>query len=43
MWDKKMVKEGYTESAWVSLAVKSIRIGWPAGLEKAASMLPYHV
>jgi len=40
MWDKKMVKEGYTESAWVSLAVKSIRIGWPAGLEKAASMLP---
>ncbi len=27
--------DGFTENAWVSLAVKSLRMGWPTGLEEA--------
>jgi hypothetical protein len=30
---------GYTESAWKSVAVKSLRIGWPAGLRYASGRL----
>ncbi len=29
----------YSRSAWVSLAVKSLRLGWPAGLRQAAPHL----
>ncbi len=31
--------DGLSESLWKSLAVKSLRLGWPAGLEAAASKL----
>ena len=31
--------EGFSESLWVSLAVKAIRMGWPAGLEKCLQVL----
>src|SRR5215469_3835097 len=31
--------DGWSESLWVSLAVKAVRIGWPAGLEAAAARL----
>ena len=31
--------DGFSESLWVSLAVKSVRLGWPAGLEAAARRL----
>lgn len=31
---------GYSESLWKSLVVKSLRIGWPIGLEEAAKHLP---
>jgi hypothetical protein len=31
---------GYSESLWKSLVVKSLRIGWPIGLEEAANHLP---
>ena len=34
----KMV-DGFTESAWKSLAVKAIRLGWPEGLRQAAYRL----
>jgi hypothetical protein len=31
--------DGYSESLWKSLVVKSLRIGWPAGLRAAAERL----
>ena len=31
---------GYSESLWKSLVVKSLRIGWPIGLQEAANHLP---
>lgn len=31
--------DGFSESAWKSLAVKSLRMGWPAGLEEALDRL----
>lgn len=31
--------DGYSESAWKSLAVKSLRIGWPAGMQAAFDRL----
>ena len=31
--------EGFSKSAWKSLAVKSQRIGWVTGIERAASVL----
>lgn len=31
--------DGYSESLWKSLAVKAMRLGWPAGLEAAAERL----
>ncbi len=31
---------GYSESLWKSLVVKSLRIGWPIGIEEAAKYLP---
>ena len=34
----KMI-DGYSESLWKSVVVKSLRIGWPAGLEEAARRL----
>jgi len=34
----KMI-EGYSESLWKSVVVKSLRIGWPAGLEEASHRL----
>ena len=33
------LKDGFSESAWRSLAVKSIRLGWPAGLIEAEKRL----
>lgn len=36
---KDPFKEGWSQAAWKSLAVKSNRMGWPAGLAKAASVL----
>lgn len=33
-------RNGYSESAWKSLIVKSLRIGWVEGLEEAASVMP---
>ncbi|MFW6145451.1 MAG: hypothetical protein ACOC4Y_01500 [bacterium] len=33
------LKEGYTESVWKSLIIKSIRIGWPQGIEKGREIL----
>jgi hypothetical protein len=33
--------DGYSESIWKSLVVKSLRIGWPIGIEEAAKRLPY--
>lgn len=35
--------DGYSESLWKSLAVKSLRMGWPAGLQAAAIRLPKSV
>lgn len=32
-------QDGFSESAWKSLAVKSLRIGWPEGLNQAVSRL----
>lgn len=32
--------DGYSESIWRSLVVKSLRIGWPTGIEEAAKRLP---
>ena len=32
-------KDGFSESAWKSLVVKSIRIGWPQGLEAGLKRL----
>jgi hypothetical protein len=32
--------DGYSESIWKSLIVKSLRIGWPKGIEEAAKRLP---
>lgn len=32
--------DGYSESIWKSLVVKSLRIGWPTGLDEAAKRLP---
>jgi hypothetical protein len=32
-------RDGFSESAWKSLAVKSLRIGWPEGLNQAVSRL----
>ena len=32
--------DGYSESIWKSLVVKSLRIGWPTGIEEAAKHLP---
>lgn len=39
---KKSIKfrAGLSESAWKSLVVKSLRIGWVQGLERAAEVLP---
>lgn len=34
----KMI-DGYSESLWKSVVVKSLRIGWPAGLEEASRRL----
>jgi hypothetical protein len=34
-----IVDRGFSESAWKSLAVKSLRIGWPEGLNQAVSRL----
>lgn len=31
--------DGYSESLWKSVVVKSLRIGWPAGLEEASRRL----
>jgi hypothetical protein len=31
--------DGWSEGAWASLAVKSLRIGWPEGIRQAASRL----
>ena len=31
--------DGFSESLWVSLAVKAVRIGWPAGLVEAQKRL----
>jgi len=31
--------DGYSESAWISLAVKSVRLGWPEGIRQAALRL----
>ena len=31
--------DGYSESVWKSLVVKSLRIGWPTGIEEAAKRL----
>lgn len=31
--------DGWSESCWVSLAVKALRLGWPVGLEEAAKRL----
>jgi hypothetical protein len=31
--------DGWTESAWKSLAIKSLRIGWPEGLRQAEQRL----
>lgn len=38
---KKEVKliEGFSQSAWKSLAIKSIRIGWVEGLQKCSTVL----
>jgi len=33
-------RDGFSESAWKSLVVKSLRIGWVEGLEKASKVLP---
>ncbi|MGH2635748.1 MAG: hypothetical protein ACRDHU_06360 [Actinomycetota bacterium] len=33
--------EGFSRSLWVSLAVKSIRFGWPAGFAKAMDVLRF--
>jgi hypothetical protein len=33
------IKDGWSESAWKSVAVKSIRIGWPEGLLQAGRRL----
>jgi hypothetical protein len=32
-------RDGFSESAWKSLAVKSLRIGWPEGLSQAIARL----
>lgn len=32
-------RDGFSESAWKSLAVKSLRIGWPEGLRQALAQL----
>lgn len=32
-------RDGFSESAWKSLAVKSLRIGWPEGIKQAAARL----
>jgi hypothetical protein len=32
-------RDGFSESAWKSLTVKSLRIGWPEGLRQAAARL----
>ncbi|OFW47586.1 MAG: hypothetical protein A2163_00770 [Actinobacteria bacterium RBG_13_35_12] len=37
--DKNKVKNGYSESVWKSLAVKSLRIGWIEGLMEATRSL----
>ena len=31
--------DDWSESAWKSLVVKSLRMGWPIGLEQAAGRL----
>jgi len=31
--------DGFTESAWKSLVIKSLRIGWPKGIEEAETHL----
>lgn len=36
VWDKK---DGLSRSAWKSLVVKSLRMGWPEGIRQAASRL----
>ena len=33
-------RNGFSESAWKSLVVKSLRIGWVEGLDKASKILP---
>lgn len=33
------ILEGFSESAWKSLAVKSLRMGWPAGIAMARGIL----
>ena len=33
-------RDEFSESAWKSLIVKSLRIGWVEGLEKASKVLP---
>lgn len=32
-------RDGFSESAWKSLAIKSLRIGWPEGINQAVSRL----
>lgn len=36
---KQTFTDGFSESAWKSLVVKSVRMGWPAGLDEAARRL----
>jgi hypothetical protein len=35
-------RDGFSESAWKSLAIKSLRIGWPEGLRQAFQRLTPH-
>lgn len=37
---QQKMRDGFTEGAWVSLAVKALRLGWPAGLRQAAHRVP---
>ena len=36
---RSRIVDGWSESAWKSLAIKSLRIGWPEGLRQAEARL----